>query len=125
MIKIILDTNFLVYCAEHKIDYVSEIMGLMNEGYELVVPKQVVRELDELAKTSKKMSDRSAAFLALKLLEHNKISTIEARGNYADEAIINLARIGNIVATLDSGLRSKLRNSRILVVKGDKKLSFE
>ncbi len=52
MIKIILDTNFLVYCAENKVDYASGIMGLMDEGYDVVesalpVLLTVVRELNE------------------------------------------------------------------------------
>jgi len=42
MIKIILDTNFLVYCAENKIDYKEGIENLVNEGIELVVPFQVI-----------------------------------------------------------------------------------
>ena len=125
MIKVILDTNFLIYCSENKVDYTAGIMEIMAEGYELVVPKQVVEELKDIAEKSKKLSDRSAAFLALKLLEHNKINIIEARGTHADEAILNLVRMGSIVATLDLELRKKLRNSRIIVIKGIKKVAFE
>lgn len=40
--KIILDTNFLVYCAKNKLDYKEEIGNLIKEGFELVVPEQVV-----------------------------------------------------------------------------------
>lgn len=46
--KIILDTNFLIYCAKNKFDYVEEIGNLINEGFELVVPMQVVNELEKL-----------------------------------------------------------------------------
>jgi len=125
MIKVILDTNFLIYCAENKVDYASEINRLMTEGYELVVPKQVVSELKELSQNAKKLGDRTASWLAIKLLEHNKVKIIEARGNYADEAILNLVRIGNIVATLDLELRKKLRGTRVIVIQGNKKLAFE
>lgn len=125
MIKIILDTNFLVYCAEKKIDYAEELMNLMSEGYELVVPEQVVEELKDISQNSKKLSDRSAAFLALKLLGHNKVKTIKTEGIYADEAILNLVRLGNIVATLDVGLRKKLKTSRKIVIIGERKLAFE
>lgn len=125
VIQIILDTNFLIYCAENKIDYKSEIDSLLQEGYELVVPTQVVDELKELYKTSKKFSDRNAAWLALKLLEHNDIKIVQAQGAYADEAIINLVRIGNIVATLDLELRKKLKGTRVIVIQGVKKLALD
>ncbi len=125
MIKVILDTNFLVYCAENKVDYATGIMEIMTEGYELVVPEQVIAELKDLADKAKKLSDRSAAFLALKLLEHNNVKMISANGNIADEAILNLVRMGSIVATLDLELRKKLRNSRVIIIKGMKKVAFE
>ena len=124
MIRIILDTNFLVYCAENKIDYVPEIMSIMTEGYELVVPEQVISELRELSKKAKKLSDRSGAFLALKLLEHNKVKAVMTEGKYADEAIINMVRIGGIVATLDLKLRKNLKNSRVIVIRGNKQVAF-
>lgn len=125
MIKVILDTNFLIYCAENKIDYRHAIDDLIHEGYELVVPKQVAIELQSIERTATKLSDRSAAFLALRLLEHNNIKIIEVKGDYADEAILNLARIGNIVATLDLELRNKLKNSRKIVITGNKRVVFE
>ncbi|MDP1729307.1 MAG: hypothetical protein Q8L27_03845, partial [archaeon] len=101
------------------------IMNLMNEGYELIVPIQVMAELRELSTKAKKFSDRGAAFLALKILDVNKIKILPVEGRYADEAIINLVRIGSIVATLDLELRRKLRNFRKIVIQGNKKLVFE
>ena len=126
MIKVILDANFLIYCAENKIDYAEGIMGIMEEGYELVVPSLVVRELGDLSKSAKKLSDKDAAKLALKLLEHNNVKTLYLRGKYADEAIIKLVKNeGSIVATLDAKLRKILRNSRKIVIEGKRKFAFE
>lgn len=125
MLQVILDTNFLVYCAENKIDYKTEIDNLIKEGYELIVPVQVVEELNDLYKNSKKFSDRNAAWLALKLLEHNKVQTISVNGSYADEAILHLVRIHSVVATLDSELRKRLKGTRVIVIQGIKKLAFE
>lgn len=124
MIQVILDTNFLVYCAENKIDYKTEIDNLLKEGYELVVPSQVIEELNVLFKTAKKLTDRSASWLALKLLEHNQVKVIAVSATYADEAIIRLLRIGSVVATLDLELRKKLRGARVIVVTGVRKLAF-
>ena len=66
--KIILDTNFLIYSAKHKMDYMEEISNLINEGFELVVPKQVINELKMLKDDKwKKVSgkDKTAADLAV------------------------------------------------------------
>jgi len=127
MIKVILDTNFLVYCAKQKIDYKECIDSIMKEGYEMVVPFQVVLELEDLEKNAKKFSDRQAAKLAIKLLEANKIKIIKTKGKYADETILSLAK-GNIVATLDLVLREKLKRlgyCRIIVIKNIRKIAFD
>lgn len=125
MIKVILDTNFIIYCTENKLDYAAEIDNMMNEGYELVVPSQVVEEIEELGRSAKKFSDRTASFLALKILRSNNVKVIQTSAKYADEAIISMMRIGDIVATLDQELRNKLKNSRVIVIQGTKKLAFE
>ena len=126
MIRVILDANFLIYCAENKIDYAEGITSMMEEGYELAVPSLVVRELGDLSKSSKKMNDRDAAKLALKLLGHNNVKTLYLRGKHADESIIKLVKKeGGIVATLDMGLRNKLRNFRKIVIEGKRKFAFE
>ncbi len=121
MIKVILDTNFVIYCAEKKIDYVEQILDLMNEGYELVTPKQVIDELEDLKQTSPKYSDRIAANLALQILKFNKVNIVEARGRNADDAIFSLSKF-NIVATLDDGLKGRV--GRIIIISRDRKLMF-
>jgi rRNA-processing protein FCF1 len=121
IIKVILDANFLIYCAEKKIDYASEIADLMNEGYELVVPSQVFHELSKLRDKADKYSDRVAANLALKVLEHNGVKVINSGERYADEAIIHLSRF-NVVATLDEAIRKRV--GRVIVVGKDKTLAF-
>ena len=123
MIKIILDTNFLVYCAENKIDFKERISEIVDEGYGLVVPNLVVIELKRLVETAVKLSDREAAGLALKMLEKSGAKIVQVESRNADGAIIKLSK-GNIVATLDFELRKKLKESRVLVVEGHKKIAF-
>ena len=123
--KIILDTNFLIYAAKHKMDYLLEISNLINEGFELVVPKQVVNELKMLRDDKwKKVSgaDKSAADLALKLLVHNKVKVVDITGKSVDDAIVKLAQIDskNIVCTLDREMRFTL--GRVILVNRFKKL---
>jgi rRNA-processing protein FCF1 len=127
VIQVVLDTNFLVYCAENKIDYACEIDGIMAEGFQLVVPSLVVSELEKLAKTAKKYSTKQAAILALKLFEVNKVKILEVGARYADEAIIKMVKKeGAIVATIDAELRKKIgRTTRGITIEGMRKIVFD
>jgi rRNA-processing protein FCF1 len=122
---IILDTNFLIYCAKEKLDYKEEIDKIVNEGYDLVVPEQVIQELEKLKNDKfKKVSgkDKDACSLALQLLDLNNVKVIEIKGKTVDSAIINLANEDkkNIVCTLDREMRHIL--GRVILVNKGKKL---
>ena len=123
--KIILDTNFLIYCAKNKLDYVEEISKLLNEKYELVVPLQVVKELKLLKEDKKKKvsgKDKQASNLSLQLLDANKVRKVKIKGKTVDQGIINLSKENkkNITATLDRGMRKKL--PRVILINRGKKL---
>ena len=120
--QVILDTNFLIYCAKEKLDYVEEIGKIINEGFELVVPDQVIGELERLRVKAKKGKDKDACDLALKLLTNNKIKVVKPVGKSVDDAIVNLAGEDskNIVCTLDREMRRDL--GRVILVNRGKKL---
>lgn len=119
--KIILDTNFLVYCAKQKIDYAEEIRVLASGKYNLATPSQVIEELQKIAKSAKKYSDKESAKLALKLLKVNKVKTLRIIAKNADNAIVK-ASAGNIVATVDKLLQKRLE--KVIIIKAKKKLAF-
>ncbi|MDD5191975.1 MAG: PIN domain-containing protein [Candidatus Nanoarchaeia archaeon] len=123
--KIILDTNFLIYCAKNKLDYVEEIGNLINAGFELIVPLQVVEELKKLKDDKwKKVSgkDKLAIDLALQLLDVNNVKKVKVSGRSVDEGIVNLANEDkkNIVCTLDREMRHTL--GRVILINKFKKL---
>ncbi len=120
--KVILDTNFLIYCAKNKLDYVEKIKELLNEEFELVVPSSVIRELEILKIKTKKGKDKTASGLALQLLEFNKIKKVKTKGKTVDEGIINLSKENpkNIVCTLDREMRHIL--GRVILINKGKKL---
>ena len=122
MMKIILDTNFLIYCTKEKLDYVEEIGNLIDENYEIVIPSQVIEELKRLRITTKKGKDKTASDLALKILKSKNIKIIETVGKNVDNAIINLAEENkkNIVCTLDREMRFKL--GRVILINKGRKL---
>lgn len=117
-----MDTNFLIYCAKEKLDYVEELRDLINESYELVVPGQVIEELERLKIKAKKGKDKDASDLALKILKNNKIKKINPAGKSVDDAIVNLAKKDkkNIVCTLDREMRWNL--GRVILISRGKKL---
>lgn len=122
--KVILDTNFLIYCSKNKLDYSEELSMLLNEKYELVVPLQVIRELELLRDDKKKKvsgKDKRAADLALQLLSINHVNKVKIKGKSVDEGIINLSKESkkNIVCTLDMEMR-KILPRVILISKGKK-----
>jgi len=123
--EIILDTNFLIYCAKNKLDYAEELRKLLNEDYRLVVPEQVIKELELLKNDKKKKvsgKDKAAADLALQLLDVNNVKKIKSRGKTVDEGIINLSKENkkNIVCTLDKEMRNIL--GRVILISKGKKL---
>jgi rRNA-processing protein FCF1 len=132
---IILDTNFLIYCAKSKLDYVEEIGNLIRGDYELVVPLQVVEELKRVRDKLKEKiplkkrtlryrrttgRDKDAAALALDILTFNKINRMRVDGESVDEGIINLAGKDkkNIVCTLDREMRRVLGRVILINSKG-------
>ena len=120
--KIILDTNFLIYCAKEKLDYTEEISNLINENYELVIPEKVIEELKRLTTKTKKQKDKKASDLALQLLKKNKIKKVNPRGETVDQSIINLSQENkkNITATLDREMRQIL--GRVILINKGRKL---
>ncbi len=127
MKSVILDTNFLIYCAENKVDYATDIMNIMSGGYELIVLKPVLLELTLITQKAKKYSDKQAANLALKLLEFNKVRIVDSSTNIADDAIVNFCEknSGVIVATLDLALRKRLKEiAKVMIVNEAKELGF-
>jgi len=125
MRKIILDTNFLVYCAKKKLDYVEDIRVLVIGKYDLVVPSQVIVELEKIKETAKKYSDKEAANLALRILKVNKTKVVETNESSTDRSIVKLSKeeFGNIVATVDLGLIKRV--NKTIVLRGRGNLAFK
>jgi len=111
MRQILLDTNFILSCMKNKIDFFDY---LNTEGYNVIIPKQVINELEGLKKES-----------ALRLLEKNKFKMISLTGKIVDNSIINYANKNPsiIIATLDKELQRKIKN-RKMIIRGKKRLEI-
>ena len=112
MKSVLLDTNFILTCIKEKIDLFHDIK---MKGIEILIPSQVIREIEKISKTNKKFS--KDAEVALKLLKVNKFKKIDLEESYVDKGIKRFADKNKeiIIATLDRELKVKLKNKLITI----------
>lgn len=103
MKQVLLDTNFILTCMNQKIDFFEEFY---LSGIQIIIPENVVGELEKLKKTS-----------ALKLLEKNEFQKILLKGKNVDNSIVEYSKKNPkiIVATLDQEIRKKIKNQKISI----------
>ena len=115
MKTIILDTSFLVACAEFNIDYYSEIMRILNEKYVLAIIDKTINELDSLIANGKKQALH--AKLAKSILLKKKVEVIKTSNNtYVDLLILKQATPEYLVATIDVELKAELKKKNVGVI---------
>ncbi|MFN4133089.1 MAG: PIN domain-containing protein [Candidatus Hadarchaeales archaeon] len=113
MVKVIVDTSFLMLPGTLKIDVLRETERLLERRCEFLVPSPVLDELKKIAEGGSPR-EKSAARLALKIVEKCKV--VEAEGE-ADSSILSLAEEMKVpVGTADGGLRRELRKRRVSVI---------
>ncbi len=105
MKNIVLDTNFLIYCAKFKIDLFSEIDRLFFEPYKLFVLDLTIKELEKLKP--------HGLSLIKKYIE--KIEIINSKEKYVDTELTKLSSEGYLIATQDLELKKKLKSSVIVI----------
>lgn len=122
MKKVIIDSNFFLIPFQLKINILAELERLINEPYEIVVPKAVVKELEKISK--RRNRDARGAKLALEIIKKNNIRIIDCEG-YADDCILKLSK-NNIVCTNDIKLKKKIKENggRVISVRSLKSLDF-
>jgi len=117
MEKILLDTNFLIATTKQKI-YLAEQLKELFGVYTLLVPKQVLEELEKTQQNKKlKIVDRNAAKLSLQILKLQKPKIIDLKKTDADAGIIKYSKDKAKdkkqihIATLDKILKQKIKKS--------------
>ncbi len=120
MMKLVLDTNFLVDLARFKID-LAELHDLL-EPVELCVFNKT---LDELNSLKDKAKHGKFAKIGLKLIEKNRITMLESASD-VDASLLSLDPKDFIVATNDKKLRGKLkeRGMKTIYVRARKHLAI-
>ncbi len=127
MKTIILDTSFLVACAEFRIDYVQEINRIMQETFTITVIDKTINELDVLIAKGGKQAQH--AKLAKAILARKTIALIQtSAGSHVDKLILEKAKQeSHMAATIDTELKKKLQQKKIglIMVRQKKYLAIE
>lgn len=114
--KIILDTNILLYAAKQKIDLVSLLKEKFGQTITHIVPDLVKVELSQLVTSAKKGADKRAAKLALQIIKFSKLKKMKI-SKPVDKGVIELAKKEKaLVATNDAELRKTLKKEGIGII---------
>jgi rRNA-processing protein FCF1 len=116
-VTIILDSNFLFIPLKFGVDIFEEFKRLFSKYVKCYVPRTVLNELFRLRKGAKPSFLKEIDF-AEKIAENCEILENSLKpGESVDESIIEIAKkMKCIVATNDSNLRKKVKESGLSVV---------
>lgn len=121
---VILDSSAFLMFFDFSVDWEKELSRLLD-GYSIVVPTEVIKELKILSmQTASARKQKAAA--SLKLAERYK--TVDTIAGNADDAVIEAAKkTHGVVVTNDTELRKRLNQDSIPVIflRGKKKLALE
>jgi len=120
---ILIDTNFLVECAKHKVDIHSELTRILHFGFEVAILDRTLDELNTIVVRGKK--EGQAAKLAMTILLTKKVTVIQTTGGHTDKLLLEKADENHIVATMDKALKQKLKKKGqdMIIIRGQKKLA--
>ena len=121
---VILDSSAILMFFEFSVDWEKELSRLLD-GFCIVVPTEVIKELEVLSKQTASARKRKAS-AALKLAK--RYQTAETNAENADDAVIEAAKkTQGVVVTNDTELRKRLNHDSIPVIflRGKKKLALE
>ena len=117
-INVIVDTNFLLLPAQHRIDIFEELSKLINRKVKVIVPLPVFNEILNLKNSNKPLLSKQAA-LAITIIQGKTIidDTKMCAKENVDDFIVRLASEKKcLVATNDVSLRRRLRKENIPVI---------
>jgi uncharacterized protein len=111
MIRIILDTNFLLVPAQLKLDIFAEFERIMEEPYKLFVLEETLEELRKI-----RGKDAPAAKVGLALVQAKDLNIItNLREKTVDDELLLLSREGYRIATQDAALRRRVGKGVFIV----------
>ncbi|HLE07492.1 MAG TPA: hypothetical protein VI933_02610 [archaeon] len=117
IMKILLDTNFLIECSKRRVDFFRELAGS-----EFFIIQSVAEELSAIS--DGKTKDAKFASAAKNILEKvNFVPEPEKTEGDADASLLELSKKNFVVATQDKELREKILKAKgkIILLKANRK----
>ena len=123
--EILLDTNFILTCVKQKIDFFSLANETIDDKIVWIIPFEVMEELKEISKRKGETEvDKLSAGIALEMVKVIAPQIVSIKNKNVDEGIRRYVEGKDIIlATLDKGLRSKVKN-KILTIKDVKQIEI-
>ncbi len=123
MKTVLVDTNFLVECAKHKIDIHAELTRILDSSFEVAILDRTMEELDTIIARGKK--EGLAAKLAKVILMTKHVMILPTDGGHTDKLLLEKADENHIIATMDKALKQKLKKkgNDVVIIRGEKKLA--
>jgi rRNA-processing protein FCF1 len=123
MKTILVDTNFLIECAKHKVDIHSELTRVLDTSFEVAVLDRTLEELDTVIARGK--NEGKAAKLAKTILLTKHVTIMATSGGHTDNLLLEKADENHIVATMDRALKQRLKKKKqdVIIIRGQKKLA--
>ena len=121
---VILDSSAILMFFEFSVDWEKELSRLLD-GYCIVVPTEVIKELELLSRQTASARKRKASAALILAKRYQKTETIAEN---ADDAVIEAAKkTHGVVVTNDTELRKRLNHDSIPVIflRGKKKLALD
>ncbi|GEM_PF-1410371 len=121
--RAVLDTSFLLMHLQERVDIFTELKLMLGE-VELVVPEQVLGELERLGSRGGKTGRFARSALQL-VRDRCRVVRVEAES--ADEAVERLAGEDTIICTNDKVLKERVRKrgSPVVFMRARSKLVLE
>ena len=123
MSRVLLDTNFILNAIRNRLDFFEE---LFQRGHQVLIPKEVIFEIERLRDGTKALKFREEADFALKLIKSSDYKEINCPGRYVDRGIKKYCDENSqvVLATMDKELKKSVKN-RKMVIRNKKKLELQ
>ena len=113
MKRVILDTNFLIYCIKEKIHIEVELSRILDSSFKIAL---IDKTIDELKKLTRESKTKDSAQIALKIAtKYELIETTEEENQLVDDLILKNLKKDDIVATMDRELQKQLKHPYIVI----------
>ncbi len=122
MMKVILDSSFIISCVREGIDFIQQ---LSEQGFELIAPREVLQEMKDLRNSERSsQKDRTAIDVALQLVETKKLKKMSFGQGKVDDFLIQKGNEGYHIATLDKLIKKNVPK-RIVIFTSKKSVGVE